>query len=242
MALTDILGNREELAARLDAQGVLGRWQLAEPALAGVVSLTELARIDRSDDVLGALVRLAAAAGSADDDALLVVIHLLERGAQRLARRLRTLHHDIEGMILGQLAVQIRSFPVARRTRAFAANLLLDTQAAVLRELCPYSARHQQRLAVVSVDPVELARVPAGVVDDEATELVDLLLWAERTMVVDADEVAVLLSMAAPDVPAGVSPRRHAAQLLGVSLSTVSRRHDRAVAALAAARNAYLAA
>lgn len=248
VSFTPQLGTWDDLATRLDSTATLAQWQLAEPALAGFGSIAEIGDADRTDEVLGALVRLAAADGGGCADAVLVVMQLLRPGAVRLAARLRSLDPEINWLIAGQLAVQIRSFPVSRRTRAFAANILLDTQAALLKELRPYAASSKRRVGVVTVDPAELVDVineiaAAGTdTDDSTTEVVDLLVWAERTGVLDPDDIAVLMNVTACDIPAGVTGRAHAAAVLGLSLSTVARRHNRAVAALVAARDAYLAA
>jgi len=66
---------------------------------------------------------------------LLVTLHLLSDGVGLLASRLRDLHADAARLAVGELVAQIPLVPWRRRTSAFAVNLLLDTRAALLREL-----------------------------------------------------------------------------------------------------------
>ena len=242
MALTDHLGSWDELTRTLDSGATLPGWQLREPALHRFASVAQIGGQARTDEVLGALVRIAAAG---DDDAVLVVLHLLIPGATHLCRSLRNLSEDIEALVLGQLAIQVRGFPVQRRTRAYAANVLLDAKAALIKELTPHAA-HRHGVTVRAVEPADFEHLPRRVIHDPGeqdspiVELVDFLTWAERSGVVGADDVAVLIAMTSPAVPDGVAPRTYASSRLGISLSTVGRRHDRAVEALTAARHEYL--
>ncbi len=238
MALTDYIGSWDELTRQLDSGAVLAAWQLAEPELARFASVSDIGGQVRSDDVLGALVRLAAAG---DDDALLVVLHLLIPAASLMCSRLRNLSPDIEALVVGELAIQVRAFPVERRTRAFAANVLQDANAALLRELTYAKRRQTATVCVWAGEDFETAAFSSQVHEESAAgELVDVLMWAERSGIVDADEVAVLLAMASPEVASPAGARSHAARQLGISVSTVSRRHARAVAAIAGSLSAYL--
>ena len=76
-----IAGSWPALAARLDAAQTLARWGSAEPCLGGWDSLSDLpgalragADADRADALLGGLVRVAAADGGDDPDAVLVLV------------------------------------------------------------------------------------------------------------------------------------------------------------------------
>ena len=131
------------LADRLDRADVLAEWAVREPRLGPVRSVHELAYMGGAERgaVLGALVRLASADGGDEPDAVLVALHLLSDGVRALAKRLRDLHPDPTHLVAGELAAQIRSFPWRHRTGAYAANLLLDTRAALLRELRPGCTR-----------------------------------------------------------------------------------------------------
>ena len=98
----------------------------------------------RADAVIGALVRLAAADGGRDDDALLVLLHLLSDMVLALAARLADLTPDVLGVIVSELACQIRAYPWRRRSRAWAANLRAETRRAVLAEFRPWARRHPE--------------------------------------------------------------------------------------------------
>ena len=105
----------------------------------------------RADEVIGALVRLAAADGADDPDALLVLLHLLSGGVHALAAKLAHLSDNILTVVVGELTCQDPPLPLARRTRAHAKNLLLDTKQALLRgEL---RAGLPDQPGVVLVDP-----------------------------------------------------------------------------------------
>ena len=245
-------GSWTELTDRLDRQDVLKRWSQLEPALAAVEGCEQLRELlrpgvtpARADELLGALVRLGAAAGGDDQDAVLLLLHLLAEGATALARRLSDLSGGVLALVVGELTVQIRAFPFERRTRAYAANLLCDTRLAVLRELLPHRTRSTPNAVEVLFDPTDPERTgrlfeqPAN--NDDDLDLLDLLVWAERTGVVDARGVAALLATeAARQEHRGYAPI--AAAACGIS-SRTSRRHRRqALTALRGARDNYLAA
>ncbi len=254
------LGEWSELVRRLDAAGYANRWS-TDPRLTTLTSVEQLktwtrpGNPQRSDEVLGALVGQAAAAGGDDAEAVLVVLHLLLAGAERIARKMRHLNQDALALVLGELAIQIRRFPLARRTHAFAANLLMDSQNAVWRgELKPYRTDLSHRRAELLVDPIDDARggdaqfgtpglleAPAAATDD--FDLVDMLLWARRTGAVDATDLAVLIELEyARDTPGVTSPQQHVADLHGCSIKSIQRYRDRALSALRECSHAYLAA
>lgn len=254
------LGDWSELVNRLDGAGDPQRWS-AEPGLAGLRTVEQLrdwtapGQPQRADEVLGALVRLAAAAGHADAEATVVLIHLLRPGAYRIAEKLLHLTPDPLAFVLGELALQIGRFPVDRRTHAYAANLLMDTQMVVWRELRPYRTDLTHRQAELLIDPIDDARGAdseygePGVLDEprpgpdsDELDLVDMLLWARRTGAVDAVDLAVLVELEYARETAGVSPQRHVADAHGWTVRTVQRRRDRALGALRACSAAYLAA
>lgn len=252
-----MLGAWSDLVARLDVAGRPASWSQV-PALSGLTTITQLqdwtasGHPERADAVLGALVRLAASRGGADSDATLVVLHLLQPGVSRLARRFRHLHVDAEAFVLGELAIQIRKFPFERRTRAHAANLLMDTQAAIWVELRPYRTDQPNRPAEMLIDCVQGGRLVPGRSNldgaytdrtgSDDLDLVDMLLWAQRTGAVDAVDVAVLVELEyARELPE-VSPQKHVAQARGWTVRTVQRRRDRALEALRACADAYIAA
>lgn len=250
-----LVGSWNELTDRLDGQQTLVRWARAEPALAAVTGPHELAALlrpgvgpHRADELLGALVRLAAADGHDDVDAVLLLLHLLSDGAVALAARLSDLPGDVLALVVGELTAQIRAFPWRRRTRAYAANLLLDTKAALLRELRPHRTRRHPEAGEVLVDPTDArhvalleARSTSTQSTDDDLDLVDLLVWAARTGVVDADDVALLLQVE-QDRYDGTPAQQRIAAAWGVNERTVRRRRERTLAALRTARGEYLAA
>ena len=246
------IGSWADLIDRSDRAGALRRWRGLEPALAGVAGLPELAALlrpgsdpVRADELLGALVRLAAADGHDDPDAVLVLLHLLSEGARALAVRLADLADDMLGLVVGELTVQIRVFPWRRRTRAYAANLLLDTKTALWRELRPHRTRTCPGAGEVLVDPTDARRV-AGLFDrsvpdgDGDLDLLDLLVWAKRTGVVDAEDVALLLHVEHARERGGAAQLRAAAEW-GINERTLRRRRERTLTALQGASAAYLA-
>jgi hypothetical protein len=160
-----IAGSWDALTIRLHEQSALDRWRQVEPVLAGVTDLEDLRRQlrpgtprKRADELLGALVRLSAVDGHDDGDAVLL-LHLLSEGAEVLAGRLADQAGDVVALVVGELTAQIRSFPWRRRTRAYAANLLLDTKAALWRELRPHRTRTFPGAGEVLVDPTDAWQV-----------------------------------------------------------------------------------
>jgi hypothetical protein len=240
-----------DLAGRLDARDALRRWAQHEPALVHVTSVAALreglspaAERHVCDDILGALLRLGSLHGGDDGDAVLVVLHLIEPGASRLARRFGA------DMVVGELAVQIRSW--TGREWMHAANLLFDTERALCRELRAPRRHRGWHDPAILVDPTDLK--PTGwlsildrATDDSAAhtvrELVDLLLWAERTGVVDARDLSMLVEYhlsretCSPGEGGG---HAHVAAVFGVSKRTSMRRCAAASAALLAAFPAAL--
>lgn len=249
-----VAGSWAHLESRLDAAQAVARWAEAEPVLAGLTCVEELAELtrvgcdrDRADEVLGALARRAAADGGDDPDAVLVLMHLLADGVRVLAGRLADLDAagDILGLVAGQLAIEIRQFPWRRRRRAYAANLLLDTRRSVLREV---GFRRGSRVPVVpvglSIPPwwVALAKPAAGV--DTPTprmELVDVLAWAARRQVADPADLRLVWQLEQLR-GYGAAAEARVAAAWGVHARTVRRVRARTLAALQAAAPDYLAA
>src|SRR5450631_2975744 len=98
------------LAELVERSGRWPVWVIAEPSLACVSGLQEVAAIaaDRdhpgdADALLAALVRLGAMDGGNDQDAAVAVALLLASGADQLAGQLRNLSRDIDQMVAGQV-------------------------------------------------------------------------------------------------------------------------------------------
>jgi hypothetical protein len=277
MSPTDSLGlTWPALSERVDPVRGLDRWAAAEPALAGIGTVSELAEIvhnggdpARADELFGALVRLGAVDGGNEEDAALLVAHLLGNGTRKLALQLRDLSADIDDLLAGELWLQIRAFPWRRRRRAYAKSLLLDTRLAVLAELCPY--RNRAGLSrVLLVDPVVSAAYDGAAADcsslldrqcfnphdEDESSLLDLLEWAQRTGVIDRADAALLveLMLAADEARAadqdaaagrGLNRAREISAVAarhGVHEKTIWRRRARALSALRDASGQYLAA
>lgn len=251
-----LAGSWSALMYRLDAADTVRRWAQAETALAGLCDLSELDEVtsqrgdpDRADEVLGALVRLAAADGGDDQDAVLVVLHLLADGANALAARMRDLTGDVLALVVGELALQIRVFPWRRRNRAYAANLLLDTRAALWRELRSTRGTRARELPLDLRDPRYAVLVDHAVTgpgqdgqdSQSCQDLADLLAWAVRRHVVAEADLRLLV-----ELERSRGYRNHArdqvAAAFGINERTVRRRRDRALAALRAATGEYLRA
>lgn len=246
--------SRTELTARLDDAGTFTRWVELTPQLSAGDTVSSVADVFDAlapssdpalwDVLLGALLQLAALDGGDQPDAVLAVLHAVAGGAARLVRR-----GFEEGLVLGQLTIQIRTYPWRTRRRAVAANLLLDTEHALCREVHPARMQTRRRACPVTETSVdmgpysddpgpfdELVPDPAG--DD--LDLVDLLLWAERTGVVDARDLSMLLEYHYAREFSG-SGHEHVARVFGVNVRTSKRRCAATLQALHAAAPQYLA-
>jgi hypothetical protein len=196
-----IVGSWPTLVARLENDGVLARWADAEPDLAGLTAVSDLLAVcsdtgepERSNAVLAALVRLAAVDGGRDEDALLLLLHLLSGLVWAMVGQLRHLSPDIVAVVVGELACQIRRYPWRRRPRAIAANLRAETRRGVLAELRPRSRRHPERGEFLTAEG-DVTRLLARQTGDESddVDVVDLLEWAVRSGV-DATDIAMLVA------------------------------------------------
>ena len=240
-------GSWPDLVARLDAAGTVRRWAAAEPALTGLTGIEHITAVtakgadpDRADEVVGALVRLAAGDGGDDADAVLLLLHLLSDGVLALAGRMPG-PPDLVPVIVAELTCQIRSFPWRRRTRAYAANLLLDTKHVLWREGAHHRAGNPEELTA----PAQLPGARPGDPrqrwgrDDEDLDLIDVLMWAARTGVAPPNDLVMLL--ASERAPAG--PGRHAvAREFGLHERALRRRRTKTLAVLQAASDRYLQA
>jgi hypothetical protein len=253
-----VAGGWDSLVARLDRTSVLHRWARAEPALAAIGSVAELPGLtrepdlSRSDEVLGALIRLASVSGGADRDATLVLLHLLSAGVEVLAGSLADLSPDPVGLVVGELTARIRSFGVGcrggRRDRAIASNLLRDTRRAVLRELRPHSTPKRPHDVDLLVDPHDLCltlalmdRLVPGPGEVEGLDFEDVLDWARLTGVAAVKDLAVLVaSERGLERGFGSEQQQEVAAALGVHPSTLRRRRARALKSMQCARDDYL--
>jgi DNA-directed RNA polymerase specialized sigma24 family protein len=169
-------------------------WRGAEPALSVFPDAAALVRFLRGPD------------GSTEKDAVLcallawarqesigarVVLEAMRPGLLRLAGRVSVDAREREELwsLLFTVAwEEIRSYPVERRPRRVAANLLLDTLHRILGEL--HSARAKQ--SDLGIDPMDIGS-PASPHSDEGD--VDALMGrAVQACAITLDEADVILS------------------------------------------------
>lgn len=246
--------SRAELVVRLDAADTFTRWSEIVPELASDPAISSVADVfaalapgasaARWDLLLWSLLRLAAADGGNQDDAVLAVLHTVAGGASRLVNR----GFD-DGMVLGELTIQIRTYPWRTRRRAVAANLLRDTEHALCCETSPAWMRTREHAQRVTEIPVDVTPGVSGAAseldcpaasDAEDLDLVDLLLWAERTGIVDARDLSMLVEYHYGRDATGAG-HEHVAEVFGVNVRTSKRRVAAALEALRAAVPEYLA-
>ncbi len=241
-----VVGSWPALTDRLDQTKTVRRWADRAPELAGLATVEDLLTArsdpDRTDTVLYALVRLAAVDGGHDDDALLLMLHLLSGVVWKLVGQLRDRSPDIEAIVLGELTCQLLGYPWRRRTRAVIANLMADTRRAVLADLRPSDRYHPDRVeALTACGDVPLAAARQHPSEQQDLDVVDLLLWAVRHGI-DADDVALLV---ATECARDRRPKRAddgVADFHGIATRTLYRRRDRTLRALRALAPDYLRA
>lgn len=239
-------GDWAALLERLDRTGAFPRWQSQEAALAAVPCLADLpshtgrgAEPAAADRILGALVRIAAVDGRDDRDAALVLVHLLRNGIVTLAAWL-DLGHPTRwtlSLVVSELTCRIRAFPWRRRSRAHAANLLLDTKRALLAERPALGPDRRPQVALWDpFHPAWLTLPAAAPVRDDWADLQD---WAEQTNVALADDMRMLLRLH-QSAGYGTRCRHQVAAEFGINERTLRRRRDRTLTALRAAAPRFL--
>ena len=246
-----LAGDWSTLAARL-AGGTLLRWSRTVAELADLADLDDLQAAwidcDRTHQVAAGLIWLAAVDGGRDDDAVLLLLHLLSGVVGRLSYQLRDLSPDITHIVIGELTFQIRSYPWRARTRGLVTNLELDTRRGVLDELRPSDRYHPDRVERLTADgylgdarQLALADPAAAEFTDPAggedLDLVDLLLWAAAAGMRE-DDIRLLVDS---ERDRG-GFQAAAARSLGITERQVRWRRHRALAALRKLAPTYLAA
>lgn len=240
-----IVGSWPALANHLDASGSIRRWAAVEPELQAtstVAGLLDAWRDSaRTDGVLSALVRLAAVDGGRDDDALLLILHLLSGLVRRLARQLGDLSPDIHSIVLAELTCQVRRYPWRRRRGGVVANLYAETRRAVLAELRPSDRYHPDRVEALT-DDGDVARLADRHVEaSEDLDVVDLLRWAVRGGV-PAHDVALLVETECARDRRLLRADEQVAAAYGMTSRTLYRRRERTLTALRGIAPQYLAA
>lgn len=248
----EVVGSWSGLMDHLDARGAWAAWSEAETALQVVPGPAELPRLlrcggDRAagDRVLGALVRIAAFDGGGDADAVLLVLHLLGNGVRALANKIAYRTRDSLAVVVGELTCQIRMFPWRRRTRSYAANLLLDTKHALwtgeYRPVGDGSHPDDAQLVAPSCRAGVTWPVLAVVDRHDANDLdlADLFTWAAARGVAETADLALLWESELGRENGGRA-QVAAAHQLGVRRD--SRRRHNTLVALRNYRCEYLAA
>ena len=241
-----------DLCARIDAAH-LGRWASSEPVLGPFTDVGALAddvhsssNREHVDEVFGALLRLAAVDNGDDQDAAMVVAHLMHKGSRAVAVSLSDLSPDIDEVAAAELWMQIRGYRWRQRRHSHALGLKNDTKAALLRELAPARDRDGRRRQV-SFSPEVVtwlsdARLALGDPGEPEScreaedELLDVLTWARGTGVLTDNDVRLLLEFELATLP----QRRIAAAEWGLSDRHLRRRCSQAKQRLHDARLAYL--
>ena len=114
-------------------------WVDRQPVMAAVADPQELrawlqdADTQLTDDVLHALAWLASTDGGRDRNAAQALAWLLVPGASFLARKLRSLTHDIDHVIAAQLWILVCTFPLHRRK--VIRNVMWDLRTEVLASI-----------------------------------------------------------------------------------------------------------
>ncbi len=249
-----IAGSWQALVQRIETTDALGRWAAGDDRLDGLHTvaadllpvLAEGGDAARADDILAALVGRAALDGGAEDDALLLTVHLLSDWVVPLATQLADLGPAMVGIIVSELTYQIRTYPWLDRPRAVAASLRWNTRHAVLAEFRPSIPQHRHRAERV-LEPMSphWQDTPLGQVcttTDTDIDLVDVLLWAARSGVAQAD-IALLIrtEQARADATLKASDDLVAAEF-GMPRRSFFRHRARALDAVRAASRDYLAA
>jgi hypothetical protein len=239
-----LVGSWPRLVAHLDADGVVRAWAAREPELAG---LSDVARLLRAwhdttslHPVSTALVRLAAADGGRDDDALVLLLHLLSGVAWRLVGQLGDLSPDILAIVVAELACQIRSYRWRRRCGGIVANLYRDTRRAVLAELRP-SDRYQPDRVERLTRYGQLPSPPTIEAEPDEPQLRDVLSFA-LTHGVHARDLQLLLDSETARGRRGTRADATIAAHHGISARTLLRRRQRTLTALRQLAPSYLAA
>jgi hypothetical protein len=157
---------------------------------ASIDTLAELpawARATTRDEVDAVFLQLADQARLGDELSATVLLHLLWPGVLGLVRRWRALG-DIDeraSAAVNAVYARIRTYPVERRPRAVAANILLDAAKELRRQA------NQVTFEPVGLAPVEDAREHACE-PTAAEELADLLSDALRQRVISREDAQLI--------------------------------------------------
>jgi hypothetical protein len=238
-----LAGRWQDLLDRLDETDAVSRWGNTQPSMADLTDTNSLlaawSDTSRTNSVLLGLVHLAAADGHCDDDALLLLLHLLSGLVYRLVGQLSDLSPDITAMVITELTRQILGYRWRTRRGSVVANLRLETRRALLADLRPSDRYHPERVERVTGDGVLPERSEAG--GESGVDVVDLLLWAADRGVPAADLALLIATERARDEGIPASDEVVAASR-GITRRTLYRRRHRTLSALRELAPEYLRA
>lgn len=174
---------------RLHADPVLAMrlrdWQRREPALHGLRTPRDIVRLlrgsgfaERKDRVLLALARLA----RSDPLAARIALQALLPGLKEIAGRMlldRRERDDVWSLLLAAAWERIRTYPVERRPRRVAANVLLDCMHDTLTALAQERADRALTAGPVPIDLIA-GRDYGGDIDSVLTAAVEVGAITER--------------------------------------------------------------
>ena len=249
----------EELGERVRGR-IWEQWVSTEPGLRRLSTLDELRELRgaEADELLGALVRLAAKDGGDDELAAHAVAHQLAGEALGIAIELRDLGSDVDHVVMTSLWLEIRTFPWQRRTRAFATSLRYATRRSAL-EYFLNPPKDRKRLIVrppedIAEGAVALAAGPpdGATAAQSRSELLEYLDWSVCTNRITAEDATLLIELVSAGWQTADKGRlklkrgvcsMHAVQVVadrrGVCAKTVIRERDRVLDLLRAARTDY---
>jgi hypothetical protein len=199
---------------------------------------------ETSNATLGALVRLAAVDGGRDDDALLLLLHLLSGVVWRLVGQLGDLSEDVTSIVLSELTCEIRTYRWRSWRGSVVATLEKQTRRAALAELRPSDRYHPERVPFLTCDgnlACPFFDAPDPDSDDGSFDIAEFLGWATQHGA-DSDAVAVLVASECARCVHRSGGDGLVALARGITERTVLRRRERALAALRRLAPAYLAA
>lgn len=254
--IDSLAGSWDELTERLDSSQSLVRWSQNEPALHGLTEVEQLVGLTqegcdaaRADEILGALGRRAAAIGAAEDDALLLLLHLLSDMVLTLANDLIDLSEDVLQVIVDELTCRIRILDPAEPVRGWAITLKWATRRAVLAEFRPGLRRNHPGTGEFAVDADHIvwtlphiggAPPELNVGADNDLDVLNLLLWAVRSGVATED-ISLLAATEAARAQGHRQADQGVATEFGVGVATLYRRNNRTLSALRRCGAEYLA-
>jgi hypothetical protein len=177
-----------QLGASAPARAAVQAWGQDDPALAGFQDLREVVRFvhrsgtgPRGDAVLACL----AARAPSDPLAARTLLHVVFYGLMRITSDLCTAASSPEeaaSVVVVEAYQRICTYPVERRPRSIAANILLDTRQGVSRTLC-----RRRVTEVLTADIAHHANATGGPsAADELLELIDEAVRAGKLRVDDA--------------------------------------------------------